>query len=38
MGELVIAPLTRIIAWTVAIVILGLNAWLLVGTFRGWLT
>jgi manganese transport protein len=38
MGELVIAPPTRIIAWTVAIVILGLNAWLLVGTFRGWLT
>jgi manganese transport protein len=38
MGELVIAPLTRILAWTVAIVILGLNAWLLFGTFREWLT
>ena len=37
MGELVIRPLTKAIAWVVAAVILGLNAWLLVGTFREWM-
>jgi manganese transport protein len=37
MGELVIGPLTKAVAWTVAAVIMGLNAWLLVGTFREWM-
>ncbi|HEX6991767.1 MAG TPA: Nramp family divalent metal transporter [Gemmatimonadales bacterium] len=36
MGELVIRPLTKVVAWAVATVIVGLNAWLLVGTFREW--
>jgi hypothetical protein len=26
------------VAWTVAVMIIGLNAWLLVGTFRAWLS
>jgi manganese transport protein len=37
MGELVIGPLTKTVAWGVAAVIMGLNAWLLVGTFREWM-
>ncbi|HEX6991459.1 MAG TPA: Nramp family divalent metal transporter [Gemmatimonadales bacterium] len=37
MGELVIRPLTKAVAWAVATVIVGLNAWLLVGTFREWM-
>jgi manganese transport protein len=37
MGELVIGPLTKAVAWAVAAVIMGLNAWLLVGTFREWM-
>ena len=36
MGELVIRPLTKVVAWAVATVIVGLNAWLLVGTLREW--
>jgi manganese transport protein len=37
MGEFVNSPLLMGAAWTVAVVIMGLNAWLLVGTFRAWL-
>jgi manganese transport protein len=37
MGELVIGPLTKTVAWGVAAVIMGLNAWLLVVTFREWM-
>jgi manganese transport protein len=37
MGEFVNSPLLMGIAWAVAAVILGLNAWLLIGTFRDWL-
>ncbi len=37
MGELVIRPVTRVLAWVVATVIVGLNAWLLLGTFREWM-
>lgn len=38
MGALVIHPVTRVVAWLVAVLIVGLNGWLLVGTFREWLT
>lgn len=31
-------PLLKAIAWSVAVVIVGLNGWLLVGTFREWIT
>lgn len=37
MGALVIRPVTKVVAWVVATVIVGLNAWLLVGTFREWM-
>ena len=37
MGEFVNAPATRVAAYTVAALIAGLNAWLLVQTARGWL-
>jgi manganese transport protein len=37
MGPLAIRPLTKVLAWVVAAVIAGLNAWLLVGTFREWM-
>jgi manganese transport protein len=37
MGEFVNSPLLVGAAWTVAAVIMGLNAWLLIGTFRNWL-
>jgi manganese transport protein len=37
MGEFVNSPLLIGAAWTVAAVIMGLNAWLLIGTFRNWL-
>jgi manganese transport protein len=35
MGEFVNAPWLKVTAWTVAVVIAGLNAWLLVQTVRG---
>jgi manganese transport protein len=35
MGEFVNAPRLKVTAWTVAVVIAGLNAWLLVQTVRG---
>jgi manganese transport protein len=35
MGEFVNAPWLKAMAWTVAVIIAGLNAWLLVQTFRG---
>jgi manganese transport protein len=35
MGEFVNAPWLRVTAWAVAVVIAGLNTWLLVQTFRG---
>jgi len=35
MGEFVNAPWLKATAWTVAVIIAGLNAWLLVQTFRG---
>ena len=38
MGPFAIGPLLRATAWVVAAVIAGLNAWLLIDTFRGWLT
>ncbi len=37
MGEFVNAPATRVAAYTVAALIAGLNAWLLVQTARAWL-
>jgi manganese transport protein len=37
MGEFTNAPVVKVLAWTVAVVIAALNAWLLVQTFRGWL-
>jgi manganese transport protein len=37
MGEFVNSRGLAALAWTVAVVIMGLNAWLLVGTFREWL-
>jgi manganese transport protein len=37
MGRFVNAPWLAVTAWVVAVGILGLNAWLLVGTFREWL-
>jgi manganese transport protein len=36
MGEFTNAPIVKVLAWTVAVVIAALNAWLLVQTFRGW--
>jgi manganese transport protein len=37
MGEFVNSRPLAGLAWVVAITILGLNAWLLLGTFRSWL-
>jgi len=37
MGEFVNGRVLAGLSWTVAIVIMGLNAWLLLGTFREWL-
>ena len=37
MGRFVNSPLLTGTAWAVAVVIMSLNAWLLVGTFRVWL-
>jgi len=36
MGVFVNSPFTAVTAWAVALVIMGLNTWLLVGTFREW--
>ncbi len=38
MGEFANGPVVKAVGWTMAVVIAGLNAWLLVGTVRGWLT
>jgi manganese transport protein len=38
MGTFVTGPVLRATAWLVATAIMGLNAWLLIGTFRGWLS
>jgi manganese transport protein len=37
MGPFANGPVLKWAAWTVAVVIMGLNSWLLVGTFRAWL-
>lgn len=37
MGAFANGPLLKVAAWVVALVIAGLNAWLLVGTFRSWI-
>jgi manganese transport protein len=37
MGRFVNSPLLAGTAWLVAVAIMGLNAWLLIGTFREWL-
>jgi manganese transport protein len=37
MGQFVNSRLLSAVAWAAAVVIVGLNAWLLVGTFRVWL-
>ncbi|HEX7337878.1 MAG TPA: hypothetical protein VF252_11795 [Gemmatimonadales bacterium] len=37
MGPFVNSRPLAALAWTVAVTIMGLNAWLLVGTFRMWL-
>jgi len=37
MGEFVNSPLLAGTAWAVAALIMGLNVWLLIGTFRSWL-
>jgi manganese transport protein len=36
MGVFVNSPFTAATAWAVAVVLMGLNTWLLVGTFREW--
>jgi Mn2+/Fe2+ NRAMP family transporter len=36
MGEFVSRRWLTLVAWIVAITIMGLNGWLLVGTFRSW--
>lgn len=36
MGSFVNGPILRTVAWGVALVIIGLNTWLLFGTFRVW--
>ncbi len=38
MGVFTNGPVLKTVAWTVATVIMGLNGWLLVGTFREWLS
>ena len=38
MGSFVNSPLLAGAAWSVAAVIVGLNVWLLIGTFREWLS
>src|SRR6185436_665065 len=38
MGQFVNAVWVKALAWTVAIVIASLNVWLLIQTFRGWLS
>ncbi len=38
MGAFTNGPVLQTVAWTVATVIMGLNGWLLVGTFREWLS
>lgn len=37
MGEFANRPLTAAVSWLVALVIAGLNGWLLFGTVRGWM-
>jgi manganese transport protein len=37
MGQFVNRPALAALSWAVAVTIMGLNAWLLVGTFRGWM-
>ena len=37
MGGFVNRPWLAATAWAVAAAIIGLNAWLLIGTFRAWL-
>jgi manganese transport protein len=37
MGEFANGPVITAAAWTVAVVIVGLNAWLLVGTLGQWM-
>ena len=37
MGAFVNSPALAATAWAVAVVIMGLNAWLLIGTFREWM-
>ena len=37
MGQFVNGPLLRTVAWCVAVLIMGLNGWLLLGVFRQWL-
>jgi manganese transport protein len=37
MGQFASGPLLKGAAWLVALVIMGLNGWLLLGTLRGWL-
>ncbi|PVZ13919.1 manganese transport protein [Pseudomonas sp. URIL14HWK12:I9] len=36
MGPLVVGPATKVLAWAIAAVIVGLNTWLLLGTLQGW--
>jgi manganese transport protein len=38
MGPFTNGPVLKAVAWGVAIVIMGLNGWLLVGTFRAWMS
>ncbi len=37
MGRFVNSPVLATVAWSVAAAIVGLNGWLLLGTFRGWM-
>ncbi len=38
MGEFANGQLLKVVAWTMTAVIAGLNIWLLIGTFRAWLS
>jgi manganese transport protein len=38
MGQFVNSRPLAVLAWTVAVVIMGLNAWLLLITFKEWLS
>jgi manganese transport protein len=38
MGEMVTRPFWKVVAWGVAVLLTGLNGWLVYETLQGWLT